>query len=85
MEMETMETMESSHLLLFDPPLFLSLSPNSQPTTEKKVQAPWNRSDTVRSAQDVQLHQDPVHKEEPGSCEQDPESQAAAETIKDRQ
>lgn len=67
------------------PTPFLSLSPNSQPTTEKKVQAPWNWSNPVRGAQDVQLYQDPVHKEEPGSREQDPESQAAAETIKDRQ
>lgn len=74
----------SNHCCLTHP-CFLSLSPNSQLTTEEKIQAPWNWSNPVRGAQDVQLHQDPVHKEEPGSREQDPESQAAAETIKDRQ
>lgn len=39
----------------------------------------------MRGAQDVQLHQDSVHQEEPGPREQDPEGQEAAETIKDRQ
>ena len=39
----------------------------------------------MRGAEDVQLHQDSVHQEEPGPREQDPEGQAAAETIKDRQ
>ena len=39
----------------------------------------------MRGAEDVQLHQDSVHQEEPGPREQDPEGQAAAETIKDGQ
>lgn len=39
----------------------------------------------MRGAEDVQLHQDPVHQEESGPREQDPEGQTAAETIKDRQ
>lgn len=39
----------------------------------------------MRGAEDVQLHQDSVHQKEPGPREQDPEGQAAAETIKDRQ
>lgn len=39
----------------------------------------------MRSAEDVPLHQASVHQEEPGPREQDPEGQAAAETIKDGQ
>lgn len=39
----------------------------------------------MRGAEDVQLHQDSVHQEEPGPRKQDPEGQAAAETIKDGQ
>lgn len=52
---------------------------------EEEIQAAGDRSHPVRSAEDVQLHQDPVHQEEPGPREQDPEGQAAAETIKNRQ
>lgn len=63
----------------------LSSPPCSQLLPEEAIQAAGDRGHPVRGAQDVQLLQDPVHQEEPGPREQDPEGQAAAETIKDRQ
>lgn len=64
---------------------FFSLPSCSQLLPEETIQEAGDRGHPVRGAEDVQLHQDPVHQEEPGPREQDPEGQAAAETIKDRQ
>lgn len=61
--------------------VFLSCS---QHLSEETIQEAGDRSHPVRGAEDVQLHQDSVHQKEPGPREQDPEGQAAAETIKDR-
>lgn len=66
----------------------LNLSPLvscSQLLAEEAIQEAGNWSHPVRSAEDVSLHQAFVHQEESGPREQDPEGQAAAETIKDWQ